>query len=104
MAIPDDHDLVRTTAVFDEHSIPAGLLKAHRVAAGVWGNLVVHEGAIDFSFEDDEADDQDAEKGSKARTVAAGEHQPIPPDRPHRLTITGPVRLVVEFHRPRSDA
>ncbi len=88
--LPAGCELVRTTREFDEHAVPAGLLSAHRVADGVWGRLVVREGALRFGF-DDEADD---------RLVGAGASQVIPPGRFHRLTIDGPVRFVVEFHRP----
>lgn len=90
LAIPAGHVLARCTPEFDESSIPAGLLAVHRVAAGVWGRLVVRSGSIGFRFED----------GGGVRTIAAGDVQVIPPERPHRVVVTGPVRFVVEFHRP----
>ena len=51
--MPDGLELVRTTDVFDQDSVPAGLLRAHRVADGVWGRLVVHSGAVTFVFDDE---------------------------------------------------
>ncbi|MEZ5374866.1 MAG: DUF1971 domain-containing protein [Acidimicrobiales bacterium] len=33
--------------------VPAGLLRAHRVADGVWGRLVVHSGTVSFVFDDE---------------------------------------------------
>ena len=51
-AIPAGFEHTRTTATFDNDSAPAGLLKAHRVADGVWGRLVVHTGEVVFVFED----------------------------------------------------
>jgi len=89
--LPEDLELVRTTPVFDEHSVPAGLLRAHQVAEGVWGRLVVHEGGLVFVFED---------VADEPRPVSAGGHVVIPPARPHHLVVDGPVRFVVEFHRP----
>jgi tellurite resistance-related uncharacterized protein len=89
---PEGFELVRTTSEFDEGSVPAGLLRAHRVASGVWGRLVVREGSLRFGFED----------ASDERVVTAGEHQLIPPDRPHHVAVHGPVRFVVEFYG-RSD-
>ncbi|MEZ5215007.1 MAG: DUF1971 domain-containing protein [Ilumatobacteraceae bacterium] len=50
--LPGGLVLVRTTPEFTEATVPA-LLRAHRVAEGVWGRLVVIEGAVDFGFEDD---------------------------------------------------
>jgi len=88
--LPAGCELVRTTREFDEPTVPAALLSAHRVADGVWGRLVVRDGALRFGF-DDEAGE---------RLVVAGATQVIPPGRPHHLRIDGAVRFVVEFHRP----
>ncbi len=87
--LPPGCELVRTTREFDQHSVPDGLLSAHRVADGVWGRLVVREGALRFGF-DDEAEE---------RLVVAGASQVIPPGRFHHLAIDGATRFVVEFHR-----
>ena len=93
--LPEGLELARTTDVFDNDSVPAGLLRAHRVAPGIWGRLVVHTGSIGFVFEDD----------GRSADIAAGEHMVIPPDRPHHLELIGPVRFAVEFYRrPRSSS
>jgi tellurite resistance-related uncharacterized protein len=80
----------RTTDVFDNTTVPAGLLRAHRVADGVWGNLVVHSGAVTFVFDDDP---------EHPITVGAGEAVAIPPARQHHLELDGPATFAVEFHR-----
>lgn len=86
--LPDGLDVVRTTKVWDESSMPAALRRAHRVAAGVWGRLHVQEGRIRF----------------RARTsppldviVEAGGSQPIPPETDHDVEPEGHVRFFVEF-------
>lgn len=89
--LPDGLVHVRTTDVFDNDTVPAGLLRAHRVADGVWGRLVVHTGRLRFVFED--ASDAPIE-------VAAGGSVVIPPARPHHLELDGPSTFAVEFHRP----
>ena len=88
--LPDGLQLQRTTPTFDETSTPRGLRAAHAVADGVWGRLIVESGSLGFVFEDAPDD---------LRTVAAGEHQVIPPARLHHVVIDGPVRFAVEFHR-----
>ena len=88
--MPDGLVLVRTTDVFDQDSVPAGLLRAHRVADGVWARLVVHTGAVTFVF-DDEADHPIA--------VSSGESVVIPPARQHHVELDGPATFAVEFHR-----
>lgn len=88
--LPAGCELVRATREFDEQTVPAALLAAHRVADGVWGRLVVREGALRFGFDDETTE----------RLVTAGSSQVIPPGRLHHLTVDGAVRFVVEFHRP----
>ncbi len=88
--LPDGLDHVRSTEVFDNTTVPAGLLRAHRVADGVWGNLVVHTGAVTFVF-DDEPD--------RPITARAGDPVAIPPARQHHLELDEPATFAVEFHR-----
>ena len=88
--LPDGVELVRSTAEFDETSTPPGLLASHRIAAGVWGRLVVMSGALAFEFDD----------GCDARKIIiAGDHQIIPPQREHCVELLGAVVFRVEFYR-----
>lgn len=82
--------MVRTTDVFDNDSVPAGLLRNHRIAKGVWGRLVVHDGILDVVFEDEP---------EAPITVAAGDGLVLPPSVRHRVVLTEPVAFAVEFHR-----
>jgi len=93
--LPAGAELVRTTAMFDQDSVPPGLLRAHRIATGVWGRLVVHTGSLLFRFEE--------ETGAPIG-VQSGEHLVIPPDVPHHVEVDGPVSFAVEFHRPSGTA
>ena len=93
--IPGGYELTRTTATFDNDTVPPGLLSAHRVANGVWGRLVVHSGALDFVFED--------QPGTRM-PVGDGGHVVIPPARPHHLELNGPVSFAVEFYRSASPS
>ena len=88
--LPPEVELTRTTPVFTETTVPAGLLAAHQVASGVWGRLIVHTGELRFTFED--APDQ-------THMVGAGETQVIPPQRPHHLTVAAPTTFAVEFYK-----
>jgi len=90
MDLPDGVEFVRSTAEFDETSTPPGLLASHRIAAGVWGRLVVVSGALAFEFEDG---------CEERRVVVAGDHQIIPPQRLHRVELLGAVEFRVEFYR-----
>ena len=87
--LPDGLRLARTTPEFDETSVPAGLLKAHQIAEGVWGRIVVRSGSLDFMFEDE----------SGEHHLESGDHLAIPPQRPHHVILSGPATFVVEFYR-----
>jgi tellurite methyltransferase len=86
--LPDDLTLVRTTAEWDEHTVPAGLRRDHRVASGVWGRIVVVDGALRFVAATEPPTDV---------TLRAGDTQPIPPDVAHHVDPLGAVRFAVEF-------
>lgn len=94
-AIPTGFELARTTDIFDNDTVPAGLLRAHRVAAGIWGRLVVHTGTVTFVFEDEP---------DTPVSVGAGDAVIIPPARPHHVELDGPASFAVEFHRLPGDS
>lgn len=87
--MPHELRQVRTTSEFTHESTPNGLRKAHRVATGVWGRLVVNEGSVDFVFEDDDAG---------PLRIEAMHHVDIPPDTPHHVVTHPGCRFVVEFY------
>lgn len=93
--LPDHVEYVRTTDVFDQAHHPAGLLRAHRVANGVWARLLVHSGEMVFVFEDTPAE---------PTALSAGESIVIPPGRLHHVEMPSPVTFALEFHRERSAA
>ncbi len=95
LGLPTGLKPIRTTDTFDNDTVPAGLLRAHRVADGVWGRLVVHTGTVIFIF-DDEPEHPIA--------VSAGGSVAIPPARQHHLELHEPASFAVEFHRIPSAA
>jgi len=93
--MPDGLTLARTAGPFDADTLPPALRALHRVAERTWGCLNVLEGAVEFAME--------VEPPLDVR-LEAGARQPIPPGVPHRLTLTGPTRLTVEFYVPPRSA
>lgn len=94
-ALPDGLELARTTDVFDNDTVPAGLLRAHRVASGIWARLVVRTGNVGFVFENEP---------DKPMNIEAGDSVVIPPARPHHVELDGPATFVIEFHRLPGDS
>ena len=93
-ALPAGQRLVRTTPTFDEHTIPAALLAAHRTAPDVWGRLVIAEGSTGFVFDD---------TPGRPLQLHADDTVAIAPQRSHRIVPHGHVRLSVEFYRAADD-
>jgi tellurite resistance-related uncharacterized protein len=83
--------VIRTAGPFDETTIPAGLQRAHRAPAGTWALLRIIEGSAGFSMETAPPLD---------RRLSSGDVQPIPPEVPHEVRLTGAVRLQVDFLAP----
>lgn len=91
-ALPGGLTLQRTTAVFDASTVPPGLLREHRIAAGVWGVVRVREGSLHFVWEVADADPATVE-------LSAGDAIVVPPEVPHRVELGPGARFAVEFHR-----
>lgn len=91
--LPEGVTLERRTTDFDADSTPTGLLRAHRVATGVWGRVQVTAGTLLFVFEP--TDDAAAE----SILVSAGENLVIPPDVRHHVEPDPGVEFHVEFHK-----
>lgn len=87
--LPVGLDHVRTTPRFDASSVPAGLLRAHQVASGVWGVLHVLEGRVVFVLE----------HSGERRELGAGERQVIEPEVLHHVEPGEGAVFEVEFHR-----
>jgi len=79
---------VRTSAVWDEETMPAGLRRAHRVTAGTWGRISVQAGRLRFVAATTPAIDVE---------LTAGSTQAIPPETPHEVEPLGAVRFSIEF-------
>jgi tellurite methyltransferase len=95
--LPEGLRLVRSSTEWDEHTMPAGLRRAHRVARGTWGRIVVRQGRLRFR----------AQTEPELQVVVyPGSTQAIPPEVDHEVQPIGSVRFSVEFLsvcKPESD-
>lgn len=83
--IPDEAEVYKTTPVFDEESVPKGLLKDHSLKVGTWGRLKVLSGSVEF---------HEAGEVTVLLPEAPGV---VLPEVVHHLVLLGPVRFVIEF-------
>ena len=87
-ALPASVEKYSQSRLFTETTTPPNFQRNHATRSGVWGKLMVETGGMDFAW---------AEGGEWALTE--GDSVTIPPETPHRVTLTGPVSFYVEFYR-----
>ena len=85
--LPPDVAPYRSTPIFDQGSIPAGLRRAHSTKPGVWGRIVVEEGELLYRI---------VESGEEQR-LSRGLPGIIEPGVLHEVVVVGAVRFRVEF-------
>ncbi len=69
--------------------MPDGIRRAHRLAADVWGKLVVEQGSVTYVLESND----------QSREISAGQSQVIEPDTPHHVELGPDARFSVAFYR-----
>lgn len=86
--LPDGLREARTTTTWEATTVPAALLRAHRVATGTWGLLRVTEGSLRFVA---------TTSPVLEVIVDASSPQPIPPEVEHHIELLGDVRFAITF-------
>lgn len=88
--LPNDVVAYKKTPEFTEATVPLGLLRDHQTKAGVWGEIVILAGCLDYTITEPEIE---------RVTLRAGQKGVIEPRILHRVTPLGSVRFYVEFSR-----
>lgn len=78
------------TPVFTEETAPAKLTSVHDTKRGIWGQLVVLAGELDYIVP--------GPRPARQR-ITPSSFGVIEPAVPHRVELIGPVRFKVEFYR-----
>ena len=78
----------RSTAVFDEQSLPAALQKEHRTKAGTWGVIRVIAGRVRYRI---------LEPVSEV-VLDAAHPGLVKPEQPHMVTPLGAMQMRVDFY------
>jgi tellurite resistance-related uncharacterized protein len=88
-SLPDNIKPYQQTDVFDQDSIPAGLLRDHQLKAGSWGKIHVVDGKLLLKFADD----------SNVYELTSENPGIIPPQVLHQVEAPGKVKFFVEFYK-----
>lgn len=89
-SLPEELVKYGGTPVFTEKTVPERLLRAHDTKPGVWGKLIVLDGALDYVI----PGFPDAHK-----RIEAGDYGVIEPEMKHYVTPLGAVTFRVDFYR-----
>jgi tellurite methyltransferase len=94
--LPHAVRFARSSPEWNEQTIPAALLRDHRVGRGTWGVVRVHQGKLRCSLSTPSTLDV---------VLGPDSEQAIPPDVQHHVEPLGPVRCSIDFFTiDRSDA
>jgi tellurite resistance-related uncharacterized protein len=89
-ALPSTVRPYRQTPVFDENSVPAGLLKSHSTKTGVWGKIIVLEGKLVYRILEPDVEEN----------ILTPEHSGVvEPAVKHEVEPVQSVRFYVEFYQ-----
>ncbi len=88
--LPNGLQKYAASPVFTETSTPEKLTTAHDTKVGVWGKLIVSEGALEFVVPGPPA---------TSERIAAGAFALIEPTVPHHIRLIGSVEFQIEFYR-----
>jgi tellurite resistance-related uncharacterized protein len=77
----------RTTAIFDEATLPDALRREHRTKAGAWGVIRMIEGELRLMFLDGRVENLDPDHPGLVK-----------PEETHWVEPVGPMRMQVEFY------
>ncbi len=86
--LPPDVVAYKRTPDFTQHTVPAGLLRAHTTKAGVWGRIVVVSGALHYRILGDAPEEC---------VLVPGHDGIVEPQVPHEVAPVGDVQFHVEF-------
>lgn len=86
--LPENVQSYKKTPIFDEGSIPAGLLKDHSTKIGVWGKINILEGKLLYVIQSDPREEIELTPENCGI---------VEPERKHFIKPVGKVRFFVEF-------
>jgi tellurite resistance-related uncharacterized protein len=86
--LPGDVTPYKRTPNFTADTVPAGLLKDHSTAEGVWALIQVESGSIEYTIGDDEI-----------HNLSPGTNGVVEPTVTHHIQLIGVASFFVEFYR-----
>lgn len=89
-ALPDHISCYKKTPTFTQDSVPRGLLADHNTKAGVWGEIVILEGQLEYTIQEPEIE---------IIILNPNHCGVVEPTIKHRIKPLGNVNFYVAFYR-----
>jgi tellurite methyltransferase len=93
--MPDGYAPYRRTPTFRRENVPQGLLRRHTTKRGIWAQLVVLQGSLEF-FET-------CAQTEQREPLSAGQRGVIRPEVEHRVALGPDAEFYVEFWGPAGE-
>lgn len=91
-ALPASVTHYKSTPVFTQDSIPAGLRRSHTTAEGTWGRITILEGSLLYRITDPTVAPEELLLTPATPGV-------VEPRIEHEVAVAGSVRFQVDFYR-----
>lgn len=88
--LPENVKPYKKIDIFDEHSVPYGLLKDHSTKAGTWGKITLLEGKLLYRIQSNPI--EEVELNPQKFGV-------VEPEVLHHVRVIGQVKFFVEFFK-----
>jgi tellurite resistance-related uncharacterized protein len=88
--LPSDVVAYKRTPIFDEQTVPQGLLNEHQTKESVWGKIVLLQGKLQYTINEPEKESIILD----SNTIGV-----VEPTIRHEVKPLGKVQFYVEFHK-----
>lgn len=88
--LPNTVKAYKQTAVFNQDTVPKGLLKDHSTKTGVWGKITLLKGEMQYSITEGDCEEV---------VLSPEKHGVVEPKILHYIKPLGEVEFFVEFYR-----
>ncbi|MBV6325453.1 DUF1971 domain-containing protein [Duganella violaceipulchra] len=91
-SLPEGVAHYKSSPVFTEETVPAALQRSHTTAEGTWGRITILEGSLLYRITDERVPAEEI-------LLTPEKFGVVEPRIEHEVSIVGPVRFQVDFHR-----
>jgi tellurite resistance-related uncharacterized protein len=88
--LPKNLEAYKKTPIFNQETVPTGLLKTHTTKKGTWGKINILSGKLLYVIET---------KEEESNELSISNFGVVEPEVPHHVKPLGEVKFFVEFYK-----